>query len=136
MKRPLPVLLSFVLLSGCSRDPERIKLEGEPGAIKAEILKLMPVGSSVAEAEKVMEADDFGCRMKLNGKFSESLSVSPQEFRLHEGKDFLYCTKTVRDEKWSLWSLEREWAIAIVQRDGVVEDVFVATWVMAPFVGI
>jgi len=122
MKRLCIIFLVPTLIFGCSSSSRRIKFEGNLAVVKTEIQNLVPVGSSVAEAKKLMEYDGFECTEKLNGKFVENISF--RQHKQYEGIDFQNC---VRDESEVSFggATERKLSVAIVQQDDRVTDILV-----------
>ena len=106
---------------------KKIKMHKNPEAIKQEIAKLIPIGSSIAEAERIMEANKFGCELTKGGSFTTGTEDKPD--REYQNIDFLSCGRI----RYALagfldprrLTCMRMWAIAIVQKDGVVSDILV-----------
>jgi hypothetical protein len=72
----------------------------------------VPVGTSVDDAQRFMEAEGFKCSRTQNGAFGD-----------RHGIDYLYCDRM--DGGNSLVS--RRWQVAIVHRDGMVIEVLAST---------
>src|SRR5262245_45467332 len=113
------IMLLLVSCSACRSDENKIKMYKNPEDMKQEILKHIPIGSSIKDAQRVMEANGFKCEMSY-GSFVEMYEGERFPRAKHDNTPHLYCDKEVNSEIFSL----RRWQIAIVHKDGVVSDVF------------
>ena len=94
---------------------------------KEEILKKVPIGSSIQDAKRIMEENGFKCKMYTNATFYEDQENDPEGKGeiVHENTDHLLCHK----EGASFLYVYREWSVVIVHKNNVVSDIFVKTWV-------
>src|SRR5438128_277975 len=102
--------------------PKKIKMHKNPNAMKREIAKQIPIGSSIEDAQRIMEANGFWCVWKRGGSFTEGTEEKPSVE--HSDIDFLYCRKVktlLTDLPKSLIYM-RLWEVAFVQKDGLVSD--------------
>ncbi len=106
--------------SACSHGMGRISLSPDNTKVKEEILKQVPLGSSMEHAQKIMLEDGFQCTMMLNERFIEQENHFTKA--THEGIDYLYCDK----EKGKSFFCSQRWQIAIVRRNNVVADILVS----------
>lgn len=99
------------------------------------VRELIPDGTTIAEAQRLMERQGFRCRLVSNGSFvsmqdweelwlgegsdkrtTESLMNGPKG---RTGLDFLLCE---RDEGFWAWE-SHTWRLALVHREGKVVEV-------------
>jgi len=73
-----------------------------------EILKYIPINSSVFTAKKIMELNGFECKKYVNGSFKE-----------RENLDFLFCYRKITH--WSLYDQIHQ--IAIIHNNDFVTEV-------------
>src|SRR6266567_5157670 len=91
----IPVLLiKFVvqqLTLRVSRTPE-LHVRGDSDQIEQEIMRLIPIGTPVAQAKKIMARNDFTCQYKDHATFVRSRGVS-SDIVLRDA-DILLCRRT------------------------------------------
>ena len=112
---------------------EPIRMIFDAKAMKEEILKQVPIGSSIYDAKIIMEKNCFKCAMYKNSGFLEkgdSYGNDPlgKKDISHEGVDFLYCGN---DEASGLYVM-KEWMVMIVHQNEVVSNVYVNTGLTGP----
>ncbi len=88
----------------------KIHLYEDGQRTEQEILKRIPIGSSIIEAKEIMERNGFQCTME------------------QEGKTFLYCDK----EKFALPLMRKRWQVSIVHRNNKVSKVHVSYGTIEP----
>jgi hypothetical protein len=98
---------------------ERIHLNSNTREMKTEILRKIPIGSSISNAQAIFLKDGFECRMFFNDSFSENEGM--ENISDSRDIDFLYCAKSR-----SAFICNETWQIAIVQRENSVDDVLVS----------
>src|SRR5947199_10574944 len=115
----LGLIAAFTTLVAQDQTP-KIRMHNNARAMKKEILKGIPIGSNIHTAKTIIEANDFQCEMKQHAAFSESTD-DPTNPILHEGVDYLLCHK----KKIISPLITRSWAIVILQKEGVIENIYV-----------
>jgi hypothetical protein len=148
MKILLLVILSLLAIGplilyeeqkGGLKDKIRMQDEGKKGNIrmhddaksmKEEVLKKVPIGSSIPDAKRIIEENGFSCEMYKNGSFTEMQENDPEGKRniYHDNADFLFCGKEGKPFQYVF----REWRVIMVHKNEVVSDIFVNTWVTGP----
>ena len=93
----------------------QIPLHDHAGALRQELDKQIPIGSSLTDAREVLEANEFTCTMRRQESFLEM--TDDQSVVDHNAIDFLFCEKRAH----SLFST-RSWQVAAVHHNGVVSD--------------
>lgn len=93
-------------------------------AMKREIAKQIPIGSSIKDAQRIMEANEFGCAQKEHAQFIVTDGNQPEVE--YNALDFLYCKK--EKPVWYELLHSHVWEVAIVSKDGVVTDILVSFW--------
>jgi hypothetical protein len=88
--------------------------------MKQEIQKIIQVGSDIEDAKKLMEANEFSCKLKQDSSFMEWSEKDDKV--LHNNLDYLYCDKELPINQYCA----QRWQIAIVHQNGKVSNVFVS----------
>ena len=109
----LMVLVAMGL--GCGSSHSVTRGVQEPRRMIAAILGQIPVGTSVADAERFMRPEGFKCSETTNGEFLD-----------RQGLDYLYCDRS------DSGIVQRRWQVAIVHRDGKVSEVLASTGLVGP----
>jgi hypothetical protein len=109
---------------------DKIQMHDDAKSMKEEVMKKVPIGSSIPDAKRIMEENGFSCEMYKNGSFTERQENDPEGKRniYHENADFLLFAKEGKPFQYVF----REWRVIIVHKDDVVSDIFVNTWVTGP----
>jgi hypothetical protein len=102
---------------------KKVRLHNDPEATKKEVLKRIPIGSSVEYAREVMSKSGFNCGMRQNELFAAGC-----EGPATRNGDFLYCDRV----KFAFPFLERRWQILIFHVNGLVTDVLVCIGLTGP----
>ena len=108
----------------------RIRMYDDKKSMKEELLKFVPVGSSVQDAKRIMEENGFACEMYTNDSSIETFENDPLSERTitHDNADFCYCDK--RRTPFQL--VAREWKVMVVHKNNVVSDIYVNTGLTGP----
>jgi len=106
--------------------PTKIKMQSDVRQMKANVLKRIPIGTHLQEANRVMEQNDFTCKIKEDSSFVEYLDETTE--KVHEGKDFLWCHKSMRIKPLTL----RRWQVIIVYEHDAVSELYVSSGITAP----
>src|SRR6266404_5423637 len=114
------VLVLAVLFITPHPETKKMKMHNNVNAMKEEVLKRIPIGSSIEYAKAVMKKNGFKCEMMWNDSFAGEDDKGNRVTR--EGMDFLYCDK----EKMAFPLILRRWQIAIIHKNGVVSEVSVS----------
>src|SRR5713101_3012007 len=109
----LTVLLAMGV--GCASSHSVTRGIQEPPRMIEVILDQIPVGTSLADAERFMQSEGFKCSQTTNG-----------EFLGHRGLDYLYCDRSDGG------IVQRRWQVAIVHGDGKVSEVLASTGLVGP----
>ncbi len=88
--------------------------------VREKALRYIPIGSSIDQAQQIMETDKFECEKVLRGDFIEQQYFHNQVE--HKGMSFLHCSKRLA---WNI-GCDGHWQIAFVDQDGKVADVLVS----------
>ena len=105
-----------------------IRMYSDPQAMRNEVLRKIPLGSRIEDAEQIMKENGFGCRLVKNEGFTEYADGDVHRPIEHEGQDFLSCGK--RKMTWLL--VTRDWSVIIVHQGGIVSEVYVNTGLTGP----
>lgn len=122
MKRKYYIVIIFFLLY-CEEKTSYIKLNKYSDATKLNILKVIPKGSEIDFAKKIMIYNGFDCSYKYNDSFMET--DGPRR-KLHENIDYLYCDLTKG------FIVGRRWQVGFIYKDKKVYDVFVSSGLIGP----
>jgi hypothetical protein len=110
--------LAFILaLAGCAHDE---KLSEQPATAVTQIQNWIPVGTSLADAQRIMEQHLFICSTMTNSSFGDLKAA-----------DFLYCDRRDSDSRVTP-IVTRRWQVALVVADGKISAVRVATGLIGP----
>lgn len=110
--------LAVVLaLTGCAQDDE---LSQQPTQAEAQIRRWVPIGTSLADAQRIMEQHHFHCSMMTNSTFGDFKAAA-----------FLYCDRRVSNTQVGA-SVLRRWQAALVLVDGKISVVRVTTGSTGP----
>lgn len=98
--------LAFVLaVGGCAH---RDWLSERPAEAVAQIQHWVPVGTSLADAQSIMEQHHFTCSVKKNSSFGDLKAAN-----------FLYCNRKDTNRRVTP-VVTRRWQVALVLADGKV----------------
>ena len=110
--------LAFVLaVGGCAH---RDKLSEQPAEAVAQIQHWVPVGTSLADAQNIMEQHHFTCSVKKNSSFGDLKAA-----------DFLYCDRKDTDRRVTP-VVTRHWQVALILADGKVSAMRVNMGLVGP----
>ena len=100
------VLTAVALLAaaGCAGTRSVTRGIEEPPRMVEAVLRLIPVGTSVDDAQRFMEREGFACSRSTN-----------DEFLGRKGLDYIHC-----DRSEGSGFVQRRWQVAVVYRDGKV----------------
>jgi hypothetical protein len=112
-------LLPIIALINCGPDNEIFILCSDSVRVKESIQRIIPAGSSVSQAIRIMEKNNFTCSRRINSVFSENGKVTPK-------MDFIYC-----DREEGLIISER-WQAAIVYDGDRVRRIHVSYGLTGP----
>jgi hypothetical protein len=102
---------------------KKVKLHNDAEATKKEVLKRIPIGSSIEHARDVMKMSSFKCEL-----MRDELFASDCEGTDSRKGDFLYCDRV----KFAFPFFERRWQILIFHANGLVTDVLVCIGLTGP----
>jgi hypothetical protein len=108
-------LALLVLAAGCSRGNDLVLKEDAAGTREV-ILRVMPLGTSVHQAEGIMTHNGFACSDSRDASFGE-----------HRHIDFLWC-----DRKQMEGLILRRWQVALIHQGDQVQDIDVAVGLIGP----
>ena len=110
--------LAFVLaVGGCAH---RDRLSEQPAEAVAQIQHWVPVGTSLADAQSIMEQHHFACSVKTKSNFGDL-----------EAADFLYCDRKDTDRQ-AAPIVTRRWQVALILADGKVSAMRVNMGLVGP----
>jgi len=117
--RVLRILVLAVVLAvgGCAH---RDKLSERPAEAVAQIQHWVPVGTSLADAQNIMEQHHFTCSVKKNSSFGDLKAA-----------DFLYCDRKDTDRRVTP-VVTRHWQVALILADGKVSAMRVNMGLVGP----
>ena len=86
----LPINMSRLFLI-----KNKIALSEDPDAVEQEILKMMPIDSSIDRAKQIMEKNGFSCKFIKNGEFARSrtdrnVAGGAWQQQVYKNVDYLY----------------------------------------------
>jgi hypothetical protein len=133
MKIILLVILSLLAIGSLilyQGQKGKIQMHDDAKSMKEEVMKKVPIGSSIPDAKRIIEENGFSCEMYKNGSFTEMQENDPEGKRniYHDNADFLFCGKEGKPFQYVF----REWRVIMVHKNEVVSDIFVNTWVTGP----
>lgn len=103
-----------------------MKFYNHPDLMEQEILRFIPIDSSIEQAKYLMEKNGFKCEYIKNGTFSRSRDNENGRDRtrqaIYKNIDYLYCDITK-----SFFIVNRRWQASIVHENTKVTQVFVST---------
>ena len=76
--RPLQLTVNFLMMcslllnTSCYANSQQIKLYDDPDEMEKQLLRFIPLGSSITDAEKIMKDNGFQCTYILNTPYSKS----------------------------------------------------------------
>ncbi|HUA39215.1 MAG TPA: hypothetical protein VMA35_12560 [Candidatus Sulfopaludibacter sp.] len=106
-----------LVLVGCARSD---RLAGQPAQAVAQIQHWVPVGTPLAQAQRIMERHHFACSAKTNSSFGDWKAAG-----------FLYCERRDTDRQVTPM-VTRHWQVALILADGKVSAVRVTMELMGP----
>jgi len=113
------VFIFFVIvfsLTNGQAQPKKMKMRNNAKAMRQEVHKHIPLGSSVSDGQRILAANGFNCTLKQKGSFVE---INEDKAVVeHKNLDFLSCDKTE-----SVFVSTRLWQVAIVHKNGVVTEI-------------
>jgi hypothetical protein len=112
------VALAIVLAAGGCAHNE--KLSEQPAQAASQIQSWVPVGTSLADAQHIMQQHHFACSVMTN---SSSGNLKPVVF--------LYCDRHVVDRQANR-DVVRRWQVALIVSDGKVSAVRLSTGSTGP----
>lgn len=115
----LLMISAILLIYRYWNNPSRLRFYDDPDLMEQEVLRLIPLGSSVANAEKIMTNNGFKCSPKEKRSFvreNEEIANPREEF------DYLYCDI----EKLAGILVFRRWQINIFHENSKVNQVSVS----------
>jgi hypothetical protein len=107
------VALTIVLAAGGCAHNE--KLSEQPTQAASQIQSWVPVGTSLADAQHIMQQHHFTCSVMTNSSFGDSKAVV-----------FLYCDRHVADRQ-ATRVVVRRWQVALIVSDGKISAVRLST---------
>lgn len=126
------VTLFFVSFAAVAQiTTNKMKFYDDPDVMEQEILRFMPIGSSIELGKKIMEQNGFKCEYMENSTFSRVRhdENAPGRIRqtVYRNADFLYC-----DISKGFFLVERRWQSVIVHENRIVTMVSVSTGLIGP----
>ena len=118
----ITISISFI----SSQAENRIPLHENMKLLRQELMKVIPIGSRVTDAKKLMEQNGFKCKMKEKAAFVEYDERNNQI--LHENEDYLWCDKSRQVAEL----ISRRWQVIITHKREVVTGVYVSSGIKAP----
>jgi hypothetical protein len=103
---------------------KKMRMHKNVNAMKREIAKQIPVGSSIKEAQRIMEANGFGCAIKEQAKFTVSDGNKPDVE--YANLDFLYCKK--EKPVWYALLHTGMWEVAFISKEDRVTNILASFW--------
>ena len=126
------ITLFFVSFAAVAQiTTNKIKFYDDSDLMEQEILRFIPIGSSIEQAKKIMEQNRFKCEYMENSTFSRVRydENAPGRIRqtVYPNVDFLYC-----DISKGFLIVERRWQSCIAYEDKKVTMVSVFTGLTGP----
>src|SRR5262249_11492137 len=106
-------IICLVVVYGCRHQDMAPNELPDANGMKASVLTKVPIGTPVAEARRIMEAEGFSSRMVQQETFPE--------LNIQEKIDYLQCERVAPLKGW----IERRWRVIMVIQHGSVSDVLV-----------
>lgn len=106
----------------------KIALSEDPDVVEREILRIVPIDSSIDRAKQIMEKNGFNCQFTENGTFArmriDKNAPSGTRHQVYENVDYLYCANSKG------FLVQRRWQVAIFHTEKYVKSVAVSTWLV------
>jgi hypothetical protein len=114
------LVAALVLAAGCTEKTWAADWKDDAGLARTEIRALVPPGTPMATAKRLMEAKGCTCKETRNGKWATRAGPF----------DYLYCTI---DDETGFRVVFRSWKVALTESAaGTVADVLVSTGLTGP----
>ncbi len=107
----------MLAVAGCAHEE---KLSNQPAKAVAQIQSWVPIGTTQADARRIMERHHFTCSVMTRSSFGDLKAA-----------DFLYCDRRVSDTR-AAPRVVRRWQVAFVLIHGKVSGVRVSMGLMDP----
>jgi hypothetical protein len=110
---------------GCADDT---LLGADALTTKEKVLKAIPVGTPLPEAQRIMQARGFSCDLMEQRSFAED---NPEGGRqLHHGpKDFLWCDS---GQRWFKFPVTKRWQVTLAHAQGAITSIHVGVGLTGP----
>ena len=110
-------LTASVLIFSCG-----CALSGRPNVARTQILKQVPLGTSIADATNKLSEVGFRCTLPLRGAVFYDMAVTPRF--THTDATVMFCDRTR-----TMYFGQRRWIIGLPYDErGSVTNVFVQVW--------
>ena len=116
----MKILALAILFTAASCAHRPAPLSDKPAQAESQIQSWVPVGTPLADAQRIMQQHNFTCSVSTNSSFGD----------LH-GADFLYCDCHFADSGFTP-IVYRVWKVALVLGDGKITGVRVSTGLVGP----
>jgi hypothetical protein len=110
-------LALVLVVAGCARNE---RLPEQSTVATSKIRGWIPVGTSLADARRIMEHHHFTCSIMTNSSFGDLKATN-----------FLYCDRRDSDSRITP-IVVRRWQVVLVLSNGSVSDVRVSTGLTGP----
>lgn len=95
--------------------------------MQARVRDIIPLGTPLVDAQRIMEHEGFKCTWKPSGLFVERASWQ-KNIAEHEKLPHLCCDRCDAEQI----IMTTNWSIALVAKDGQVSDIIVSVFVDGP----
>jgi hypothetical protein len=121
------VMLLIVAACGCAHNAGSLRLSTNALKAKQQILKQVPLGTSVDVAEQKMRKLGFLCQTRERGQFGDQITSWGErgEYRAYKDTDYLACSQ----ERVIPGFSHHQWVIALVHDEhGAITNVLAQVW--------
>ena len=116
MKKSIIFILLMASLAFSQTQPKKIKMQNSAKSMQQEIEQTIPIGSNIADAQQILQANGFRCQMKQQESFIEV--TANKAVVEHKNLDFLFCDKSDH-----MFINTRFWQVAVVHKKGTVSEI-------------
>ena len=113
-------LLLTLCLSGCQTQAKQLDLTDDSDKCRITVLSAVPIGTTITDARRTMEASGFTCTLIPKGRRSEPTVI--------QIKDILHCDMMSKQNSMAF----RRWQVMFIINEDKVEDATVTTGLIGP----
>lgn len=114
-----------------------LRVRGDLDYLKQEqeIARIIPIGTPVAQAKKIMERNDFKCRYEVHATFARPPVGGGRSENVLSDADILLCHRNRPGCLIPIWPygwMQQDWFCAFEHKEGAVTRIFAKAWLTGP----